>query len=107
MLYIAGLLQPLQAELTNSADVLSCSVALEFVEELGQGGPGAARVLSQALGAELTSLLTAQDVFLRCQAIRVWASLKEPPSRFPFLATTPLNVYQSLLCPHKRSLPMS
>ena len=51
--------------------MLSCSVALEFVEELAQGGPGAAGVLAHALGAELTSLLAATDMFLRCQAIRV------------------------------------
>ena len=67
----AGLLQPLRAELSNTADVLSCSVALELVEELSQGGPSTARAVSQALSAELTSLLAAPDVFLRCQAIRV------------------------------------
>ena len=69
--HAAGLLQPLQAELANSADALSCSVALEFVEELAQGGPGAARALCHALGAQLTPLLVVQDIFLRCQAIRV------------------------------------
>ena len=67
----AGLLQPLRAELSNTADVLSCSVALELVEELSQGGPSTARAVSQALSAELISLLAAPDVFLRCQAIRV------------------------------------
>lgn len=67
----AGLLQPLQAELSNTADVLSCSVALELVEELAQGGPGPARALSQALSTDLAPLLAAQDTFLRCQAIRV------------------------------------
>ncbi len=70
---LAGLLQPLQAELSNTADVLSCSVALEFVEELAHGGPGAAKVLCQALGAELATLLLAPDTFLQCQAIRVRA----------------------------------
>ena len=67
----AGLLQPLRAELSNTADVLSCSVALELVEELSQGGSSTARAVSQALSAELTSLLAASDDFLRCQAIRV------------------------------------
>ena len=67
----AGLLQPLRAELSNTADVLSCSVALELVEELSQGGPSTARAISQALSTELTSLLSAPDVLLRCQAIRV------------------------------------
>ena len=76
--WYAGLLQPLQAELSNSGDALSCSVALEFVENLAQGGPGAASALAQALGSELTSLLSAPDPFLRCQAIRVSAELAPP-----------------------------
>ncbi len=61
----------MQAELSNSGDVLSCSVALDFVENLARGTPGAASALAQALGSELTSLLSAPDAFLRCQAIRV------------------------------------
>jgi hypothetical protein len=76
--WYAGLLQPLQAELSNSADVLSCSGAREFVEKLARGDPGAASALAQVLGSELTSLLSAPDAFLRCQAIRVSAELVQP-----------------------------
>ena len=76
----AGLLRPLQAELGNARDVLSCSAALELVAELAEGarsgnGAGAGSAAAAALGAvlepQLRALLGAHDTFLQCQALRV------------------------------------
>jgi hypothetical protein len=68
----AGLLRPLQAELGNTGDVLSCSAALELVAELSSASSGAAAAgLAAILEPQLAALLHARDAFLQCQALRV------------------------------------
>ncbi len=58
-----------------------------------RGQPGCS---AQALGAELTSLLTAPDVFLRCQAIRVGVA-QIPPARTPFPLTHSMHAAWSVI----------
>jgi hypothetical protein len=66
-----GLLQPLEKELSNTDDILSCSAALETVAELSQAQAGCAAALGAILESQLAALQRNPDTFLTGQALRV------------------------------------
>jgi hypothetical protein len=67
----AGLLQPLQQELANTEDVLSCSAALELVADLGRAGSKCAAAVAAILEPQLNALLRSSDDTLKSQVLRV------------------------------------
>lgn len=69
--HCAGLLQPLQAELANTGDVLSCSAALGLVGELSEASSSASVALYALLEEQLSALQQNPDPFLRSQALKV------------------------------------
>ncbi|KAK9907508.1 hypothetical protein WJX75_004974 [Coccomyxa subellipsoidea] len=74
-LHESGLLQPLQAELANTADVLTCSTALALVGELSEASSNTSLALGALLEPQLNALQRNADPFLRSQALKVSATL--------------------------------
>ena len=68
--YCAGLLQPLQAELSNTTDILTCSAALALVGELSEANSSASSALMALLEPQLSALQHNSDPFLRSQALK-------------------------------------
>ncbi len=66
----AGLLQPLQAELANTGDVLTCSAALALVGELSEASSSASVALQALLEQQLAALQRDADPFLQAQALK-------------------------------------
>lgn len=70
----AGLLRPLQQELANTEDILSCSAALESVAELSHAQAKCAAAVGAILEPQLAALQRNPDTFLSGQALRVRAN---------------------------------
>ncbi|EIE27217.1 ARM repeat-containing protein [Coccomyxa subellipsoidea C-169] len=69
-LHDSGLLQPLQAELSNTTDILTCSAALALVGELSEASSSASSALMALLEPQLSALQHNSDPFLRSQALK-------------------------------------
>ncbi|BDA48137.1 hypothetical protein COCOBI_11-3960 [Coccomyxa sp. Obi] len=82
-LHESGLLQPLQAELANTGDVLTCSAALALVGELSEASSSASVALQALLEQQLTALQRNADPFLQAQALKVSATLLASSAQQP------------------------